>query len=109
MTDAEEFKHHADETIVSLYRLLTAAAEDYGFDARLANGAVTVKFSKSPAKVVISPNLASRKVDVSSASKNYKLDWDIVESAFVLSQTGQTLKEIVENALGEQLGGDVSL
>lgn len=109
MTGVQDFRHHADETIVSLYRLLTAAAEDYGFDARLAGGAVTVKCRKSAANLVITANPASHQILVSMGSKSYKLDWDIVEAAFILSETGQTLKEVVEQALGEQLGGDVSL
>ena len=44
-----------------------------------------------------------------SLSKSYKLDWDVVENAFVHSDSGDSLKELVEKAIGKHLREEVSL
>jgi hypothetical protein len=42
-------------------------------------------------------------------ARGYKLDWDIVENTFVHTETGQTLKELVEQAISKHLKKDVEL
>jgi hypothetical protein len=46
---------------------------------------------------------------VSAHSKSFKLDWDPVRTAFILSGTGQTLAQLIGDAVGKQLGEKVTL
>jgi CyaY protein len=107
--DDQEFKKLADDALHSLYKRLAAASDDAEFEADFNAGALGIEFENPPAKFVISPNSPVRQIWVSAHSKSYKLDWDSVENAFVLSGTGQTLVELIQDAITKQLGEEVSL
>src|SRR5579871_2308387 len=107
--DDQEFRDRADETLQSLYRKLLAASEASDFEADFNGGALAVEFEDPPAKFVISPNSPVRQIWVSAHSKSYKLDWDNVEAAFVHSESGDTLKRLIEKAISKQLKEDVNL
>jgi iron donor protein CyaY len=109
MMDEQDFKKRADDALTSLYRSLAAAADDYGFDVDFNAGALGVEFEDPPAKFVVSPNTPVRQFWVSALAKSYKLDWDIVENAFVHSESGETLKELIERAISKHLKEEVSL
>ncbi len=109
MIDEQEFKRRADEALTLLSRELIAASDDYGFEVDFNAGALGVEFEDPPAKFVISPNTPVRQIWVSANSKSYKLDWDIVENSFVHVESGDTLKALVEKAVGKHLGEEVSL
>src|SRR5712692_3417370 len=109
MLDEQDFKKRADEALTHLNRDLIAASDDYGFDVDFNAGALGVEFEDPPAKFVISPNAPVRQIWVSARAKSYKLDWDVVENAFVHTESGDTLKQIVENAIGKQLKEEVNL
>ena len=109
MIDEQEFKKRADEALTTLNRYLIAASDDYGFEVDFNSGALGVEFEDPPAKFVISPNAPVRQIWVSANSKSYKLDWDIVENSFVHIESGDSLKELVEKAIGKHLGEEVSL
>jgi iron donor protein CyaY len=109
MLDEHDFQKKADEALTTLHRALLGAADDYGFEADFNSGALSVEFEDSPAKFVISPNTPVRQIWVSALSKSYKLDWDIVEAAFVHGESGDTLIELIEKAISKQLGEEVSL
>ena len=42
-------------------------------------------------------------------SAAHKLDWDIVENSFVHTESGDSLKTLVEKAVSKHLGEEVSL
>lgn len=109
MMDEQDFKKRADDALTTLHRALIGAADDYGFDVDFNSGALGVEFEDPPAKFVISPNTPVRQIWVSALAKSYKLDWDIVENAFVHSESGDTLKQVVEKAIGKQLKEEVIL
>lgn len=109
MKEEQEFAQHVDEALHSLYRALVAAADDYQFDVVFRHGAITVESKKPPAKFVVSPHPRVGQVWVSARGKSYRLDWDIVENTFTLAETGQTLKELMEEVIGQQLKEEVSL
>jgi CyaY protein len=109
MMDEQEFKKRADEALTSLHRALLGAADDYGFDADISAGALVVEFEEPPGKFVISPNTPVRQIWVSAHAKSYKLDWDIVENTFVHTESGDTLKDLVEKAISKQLKEEVNL
>jgi frataxin-like iron-binding protein CyaY len=46
---------------------------------------------------------------VSAHSKSFKLDWDAARDTFVLAATGQSLAELMADAVGRQLGQEVRL
>ena len=107
--DEQEFKNRAETALDDLYRRLSAAAEDYDFEADFNAGALGVEFEDPPAKFVISPNTPVRQIWVSANNKSYKLDWDIVENSFVHVESGDTLKELIERAISKHLGEDINL
>ncbi len=107
--DEQEFKTRADQALSSLYKRLAAASEDAEFEADFNAGALAIEFESPPAKFVISPNTPVRQIWVSAHSKSYKLDWDGVQNTFVLESTGQTLTELIQDAIAQQLGEEVSL
>src|SRR5215467_8308666 len=107
--DEQDFKREADRSLNSLYKRLTAAADDGGFEADFNAGALAIEFQEPPGKFVISPNAPVRQIWDSAHSKSYKLDWDPVENAFVLAQSGQTLTGLIQDAISKQLGEEVSL
>ena len=109
MMDEQEFKKRADEALTLLHRALSGAADDYGFDVDINAGALAVEFEEPPGKFVISPNTPVRQIWVSAHAKSYKLDWDIVENTFVHTESGDTLKELVEKAISKQLKEEVNL
>jgi len=109
MMDEQDFKKRADEALTLLHRALAGAADDYGFDVDFNAGALGIEFEDPPAKFVVSPNTPVRQIWVSALAKSYKLDWDVVENSFVLVESGETLKELLERAISKQLKEEVSL
>lgn len=107
--DEQEFKKRADESLNSLYKRLTAASDDADFEADFNSGALAIEFPDPPGKFVISPNTPVRQIWVSAHSKSYKLDWDPAQNTFVLTQSGQTLTELIQDAIRKQLGDEVTL
>jgi iron donor protein CyaY len=107
--DDQEFKKLADDSLTSLYNKLGAASDDAEFEVDFNSGALAIEFENPPAKFVISPNAPVRQIWVSAHSKSYKLDWDSLENAFVLTATGQSLTELIQEAIAKQLGEEVSL
>jgi len=109
MRDDPEFRRQADEAIQSVYRALTAASDDYEYDVRYEDGVLTVDFKRPRARFVVDAHPATRQIRISGPSRSYKLDWDVVESEFLLSGTGENLKEVMEEALSGHLKEDVAL
>jgi len=109
MREAEEFRKHSEEALTHLYRALVSASEDYEFEADYKAGSITLELGKERTKVVVSPHAAAGQLWVSAHRKSYKLDWDVVQNTFVLGSTGQTLKELIEEAISRQVGEDVTL
>src|ERR1700732_4952656 len=105
--DDQEFKKRADESLQALYRKLAAASDAAEFEVDFNSGALAIEFEDPPAKFVISPNSPVHQVWVSALSKSYKLDWDSVQSTFVLPGSGQTLTELIQDAITKQLGEEV--
>ena len=101
--DEQEFKRRADDSLNSLYKRLAAASDGADFEADFNAGALAIEFEDPPAKFVVSPNTPVRQIWVSAHSKSYKLDWDEVENTFVLPGSGESLTELIQNAISQQL------
>ena len=106
--DEHEFRLKADAALSELYDALAEASDEHPFETDLGD-ALTVEFSDPPAKFVISPNAPVRQVWVSAHARGYKLDWDAARQTFVLPETKQTLRELVSQAVTQQLGQAVKL
>lgn len=108
--DEQDFKTRADAALQELYDALNDASEEYdGFEADFNAGALTVEFEAPPAKFVVSPNSPVRQIWVSAHTKSFKLDWNEEKQEFVLAETGQSLIDLMEWAVGEQIGEEVIL
>jgi iron donor protein CyaY len=107
--DDQEFKTRADRALDDLYRRLSASADEHDFEVDFNAGALAVEFESPPAKFVVSPNSPVRQIWVSAHSKSFKLDWDPARDTFVLPASAQTLAELMGEAVGKQLGQEVSL
>lgn len=107
--DDQEFKRRADDALQSLYKRLLAASDDAEFEADFNSGALAIEFEDPPGKFVVSPNSPVRQIWVSAHSKSYKLDWDDAANTFVLPGEGQTLTELIQDAITKQLGEEVTL
>ena len=107
--DDQEFKNRADQSLETLYRRLTVASDGADFEADFNNGALAIEFEEPPGKFVISPNAPVHQIWVSAHSKSFKLDWDNAQNDFVFPATGQTLTQLIQDAIAKQLGEEVSL
>jgi iron donor protein CyaY len=107
--DEQEFKKRSDEALEALYNKLAAASDEAEFDVDFGSGALAIEFEDPPAKFIVSPNAPVYQIWVSAHSKSYKLDWDSADNVFVLPGTGQTLTELIQDAIAKQLGEEVSL
>jgi|SRR4051794_34744936 len=108
MLDDQEFRLKSDESLERLHKALSAASDEHEFETDLA-GALTVEFEDPPGKFVISPNAPVKQIWVSAHSKSYKLDWNPERQDFVLPDSGQTLRELVAQAVSRQLGTSIDL
>ena len=104
----QEFQLRADESLGSLYKSLVAASDSHEFEADLG-GALTIEFEDPPARFVVSPNSPVRQIWVSAHSKSFKLDWDPENKQFQLPDSGQSLKELMQSVISQQLGTNVEL
>lgn len=107
--DDLEFQRRADAALEALARKLADASEDADFDADFNAGALQIEFDHPPAKFVVSPNSPVRQIWLSAHSRSFKLAWDDGKSAFVLPETGETLVEVIQAAIGKQLGETIVL
>lgn len=108
MLDEQQFQLKCDEALRSVYRALATASDRHDFETDYG-GTLTIEFEDPPAKFVVSPNSPVRQVWVSAHSKSFKLGWDPQRSEFVLPETGQSLKQLLEEAVGQQLGEPIQL
>lgn len=108
MMNEADFRDRADEALDELCEALNVAGEDHGFEADMNAGALSVEFDKG-GKFVVSPNLPVRQLWVSANVKSYKLDWDEPSEVFRLAATGQTLKEMMAEAISTHLKKTVEL
>ena len=104
----DEFRQHTQETLRTLRRLLTPAGDDFGFEVSVQAGVLEIEFAPPQAPITLTLHSAQQQVWLVSGTKTHKLIWDIVENAFVLEATGQTLQELLEAALSEAVGEDVT-
>jgi iron donor protein CyaY len=107
--DDQEFRTRADEALDDLNRRLTATSDEYEFEVDFNSGALAIEFEDPPGKFVVSPNSPVRQIWLSALSRSFKLEWNDARGAFVLPGSGQTLAEVVADAISKQIGEQVTL
>lgn len=107
--DEQDFQTNADSALNSLYRRLSAAADQYDFEPDFNAGALSIEFESPKARFVVSPQAATRQIWVSARSKSYKLDWNEEKRAFVLREREQTLEDLIASEISEQMGEAVQI
>jgi len=108
MLDDQQFQLKADESLRNLHNALAAASDEHDFEADYG-GALTIEFEEPPAKFVVSPNAPVRQIWVSALGKSFKLVWNDDRNEFVLPETGQALKQVIEEAISKHLGEQITL
>jgi CyaY protein len=109
MLDEHEFRRHCDEALDDLFKALNRATDTHDFDPDMVSGALQIAFDEPPGKFVVSPQTPVRQVWVSAHSRSFKFDWNPEKKAFVLPETGETLKEMIAGAMATHLGEAVEL
>ena len=107
--DELEFRRRADAAIEDLKKSLIRAEEDVDMEVEENAGALHVGFDEPPGKFVITPNAPVRQIWISARVSSFKLDWSPDAQNFVLSRTGERLKQLIARLIGEQLGETVQL
>lgn len=109
MIEEHDFKKHAHEALTALQGDLVLAGDDYGFQSTYQGGSITIAFEHPAGKFTVVPDGGSGQIKVTMGARNSKLDWDIVENTFVHTETGLSLKELMEQAISKHLKRDVEL
>ena len=109
MEDESRFQQKADKALTTLFKTLSSAGDDYGFEVDFNSGVLTITFHKPEGTLAVTPHPATRQICFSDNKQSFRLGWDIVENAFVHDKTGRTVKELLEEAISRRVGDDVSL
>ena len=107
MLSDQEYTVQCDRALDDLYKALGEASNDHDFDPDMNQGALTISFDDPPTRFVVSPQAPVRQVWVSAQSRSFKFGWN--GSAFVLPDTGETLKAMIAKAISGRLGKNVQL
>jgi iron-sulfur cluster assembly protein CyaY len=102
--DEQDFRRRADAAFDDLKRSLYAAEGGADFEVEDNAGAIHISFDDPPAKFVISPNAPVRQIWISALSTSFKLDWSDENNDFVLTKSGEPLKQLVSRLINQQLG-----
>ena len=102
--DEQDFRRHSDASLEALKRSLYEAEGEADFEVEENAGALHISFEDPPARFIVSPNAPVRQIWISALSTSFKLDWSDQKSEFVLSKTGEDLKQLVGRLINEQLG-----
>jgi CyaY protein len=103
MLSDQDFERLAGDALESVSARLGEAAGDWDFDVDLNQGALTIEFDDPRERFVASPNGPVRQIWVSAHVRSYKLDWIEARQAFVLASTGQTLEDLLVEAIRKRL------
>lgn len=103
MLTEQEFQQKADRALESLFNRLSNAAGDFDFDVDMNAGALSVEFEDPRERFVVSPNSPVRQIWVSAHVQSFKFDWSPAREVFVLPASGQTLDELMAEAIRKRI------
>jgi CyaY protein len=101
--EEQVFQQNVDAALEVLYDRLARASDEFDFDVDMNAGALTVEFEEPRERFVVSPNSPVRQIWVSAHVQSFKLDWDEGRQTFVLGSTGQSLDELMAEAIRRRI------
>ena len=104
-----EYRRRADAAMEDLKQSLIRAEDEIDMEAEENAGALHITFDDPPGKFVITPNAPVAQIWISALVSSFKLDWSESRQNFILSKTGESLKDLVARLIGEQVGQQVQL
>lgn len=110
ISDAD-FQLRAEKALAELERAFGKLAEERDIDVQIEGGVLSVTFEEGePGRFIVSPNSSARQIWVSARVSSLKFDWVEQTEQFVISATGETLRQAMSRLTQEQLGnGDIAL
>jgi CyaY protein len=100
-----EFQRHAEKAISELERAFGRLAEERDIDVQIEGDVLSVTFEEGePGRFIVSPNSSVRQIWVSARVSSLKFDWLAQAEQFVISATGETLRQAMSRLTQEQLG-----
>jgi CyaY protein len=104
----EQYFEDAKHRLRELEESLLALDEELGVDCELVDTKMVVNIAQPKVTWVISTNSGVRQVWIAALTKSWKLDED-GQGGFVLKESGQTLKDVVEHCLSTHLKKKIAL
>jgi iron donor protein CyaY len=101
--DDQQFQSHSEPAMDALKRSLIEAEESADIEVEDQSGALHISFDDGN-RFVISPNSPARQIWISALATSFKLDWSEPAQAWILSKSGETLKDLVARLINQQLG-----
>ena len=100
-------KMRIDSQVDFTSKLMDAVDRGIGVlvDADMNAGALRIDFEDPPDRFVVSPNAPVRQIWVSAHVQSFKLDWQPDRHAFVLPATGESLEDLIANAIRKHIPG----
>lgn len=106
LSDAE-FQTKSEEAISRLEKAYSKLADERDIDVEVQGGVLSITFEEGePGKYIVSPNSSAGQVWVSARVASFKFDWSDEANDFILSGTGEPIKEVMQRLTREQLGDD---
>lgn len=94
--------------LVELENALLELSEDLGIDCELVDTKMTVTIAKPKVTWIISTNSGVKQIWIAALTKSWKLD-ENGKGGFVLKETGQDLRSVIEHCLTTHLGKPIAL
>jgi CyaY protein len=106
LSDAE-FAQRAEDAIAVLEEAFGRLAEERDLDVQVEGGVLSVEFEEGePGRFIVSPNSSVRQLWLSARVSSYKFDWSKEAADFVLTNTGESLTQVMSRLTAEQLNDD---
>ena len=106
LSDAE-FQMRVEDTLKDLEFAFSRLANERDIDVEMQGNVLTVTFEEGePGKFVISPNSSVGQIWVSARLASYKFDWSDTANDFILQESNELIKTVLERLTREQLGDD---
>jgi iron donor protein CyaY len=106
LSDAE-FQMRVEDTLKDLEFVFGLLANERDIDVEMQGDVLTVTFEEGePGKFVVSPNSSVGQIWVSARLASYKFDWSDAANDFILPESNELIKTVLERLTREQLGDD---
>jgi len=105
MINAEDYSRHAERSLEHLNRALDVVADAHEVEIVYQSNVLTVEVEEPfLSKIIVSPNSSALQIWISAQSTSFKLDWSNENQSFVLTDTNESLNQLLGRLIGEALG-----